>query len=49
MLGQNLHRYFLFQNNYIAPLFMGTAGSMPHSQGISSNPYSQPNQANSSY
>ena len=31
----------------LTPWFMEPSGSMPHSQGISNNPYPEPNQPNS--
>ena len=33
----------------LTPWLMELEGSMPHSQGLSSNPYPEPNQPNSSY
>ena len=38
-----------FWHTYLTSWLMKPEGSMPHSQGLSNNPYLEPNQPNSSY
>ena len=42
-------KWSLASREKLIPLIMKTGDSMPHSQGLSNNPYPEPNQPNSSY
>ena len=50
-LPKQVHRYRLqtVNLNVLTPWLMLPRGSMPHSQGLSNNPYPDLNQPNSSY